>query len=101
MPRPAAWCEHELEQVRAEKQALQTEIERLRTLNDSMQAESDERGAHLHAVLAHVVELRAEIERLKVEAALWENRTREGSEIIMANVAEIERLTQGQREPKP
>jgi predicted ribosome quality control (RQC) complex YloA/Tae2 family protein len=33
-----------------------------------------------------------EIERLKTDAALWESRTKQGAEIIMGNVAEIERL---------
>jgi hypothetical protein len=37
-------------------------------------------------------EVDAEIERLKAESAMWESRTKDGAEIIMGNVQQIERL---------
>lgn len=67
MPRPAAWCEHELAQVRAEKQALQTEIERLRTLNDSMQTELERHMREKVELAGLVAKERATIERLTTE----------------------------------
>ena len=51
----------------------------------SLRAEIERQAARMKA-------LDEENERLKAESALWESRTKDGAEIIMGNVKEIERL---------
>lgn len=74
-------------------QHYEAEIERLRTNNVvDVELLEEVRADHKRLQMA-LNNLYPEIERLTAERDLWESRTKQGAEIIMGNVAEIERLS--------
>jgi len=62
------------------------EIERLRELKTPASRQL------LNIIRTALADAEAEIERLRAEAALWEERTKMGAEIIEDNVRQIDRL---------
>jgi len=102
----------EIERIRAVAIDRMREVERLKALRADDACDAEHLRAEVERMklalygdldtadsrLAMVDRLRAENETLRAESALWESRTKDGAEIIMGNVKQIERLRAELRE---